>query len=93
MYSRGYKNCTINKKCLEISPIFNDGIECQLFKLMTFFVSLLALLDPFFSQSVHVGRYDMTTFFLSLQFFYKSKNNTRYFKTLSKAEKVRLMAW
>jgi hypothetical protein len=30
LYSRGYKNRAIVKKMFEFSPIFYDGIECQL---------------------------------------------------------------
>jgi len=59
-YSRGYKNRAIVKKMFKISPIFNGGIECQLFKFMTFFNSmkdLTCMVGPFFSQSVHVGRH------------------------------------
>jgi hypothetical protein len=57
---RGYKNRAIVKKMLEISPIFNDDIECQLFKFMTFFDSrkdLTSKLGSIFSQSVHLGRH------------------------------------
>jgi hypothetical protein len=35
----GNKNRAIVKKMFEISPIVKDGIKCQLFKFMTFFVS------------------------------------------------------
>jgi hypothetical protein len=59
-YSRGYKNRAIVKKMLEISPIFNDNIECQLFKFMAFFDSkkdLISKLGSISSQSVHVGRH------------------------------------
>jgi hypothetical protein len=74
-YSRGYKNRAIVKKMLEISPIFNDDIECQLFKFMTFFDSrkdLTSKLGSIFSQSIHVGRHRRPwhhTFFFSLQYF------------------------
>jgi hypothetical protein len=52
-YSRGYKNRAIVKKMFEISPIFNGGIECKLFKFMTFFDStkdLTCMVGPFFSR-------------------------------------------
>ena len=74
-YSRGYKNRASFKKMVEISPISNDGIECQHFKFMTFFDSrkdLTSKLGSIFSQSIHVGRHRRPwhhTFFFSLQYF------------------------
>ncbi len=59
-YSRGYKNRAIVQKMFEISPIFNDSVECQLFIQMTFFDSrkdLTCMVGPFFCPSVHVGRH------------------------------------
>jgi len=60
---------------LEISPIFNDRLECQPFMQMVFFDSrkdLACMPSPFFSQSVQVGRRRRPwrhSFFFSLQFF------------------------
>ncbi len=59
-YSRGNKNRAISSKMFEILPIFNDDIECQLFKFMTFLDSrkdLTCMLGSNFSQSVHMGRH------------------------------------
>ncbi len=74
-YSRGYKNRASVKKMFEISPIFYECIECQLFMLMKFFDSrkdLTCMLGPFVSQSVHVGRHRrpwLQPFFFLLEFF------------------------
>jgi hypothetical protein len=37
MYIRGYKNRAIAKKMFEISLIFKDSLECQLFVFKAFF--------------------------------------------------------
>jgi hypothetical protein len=52
---QGNKNRAIVKKMFEISPIFKDGIKCQLFKFMTFFGSRkdLTSMLGFFSQQHH----------------------------------------
>jgi hypothetical protein len=74
-YSRGHKNRAIVKKLFEISPIFYEGIEGQLFMLMRFFYSskdLTCMLGSFCSQTVHVGRPRRPwrpPFFFLLQFF------------------------
>ena len=81
--------------------IFKDGLQCQLFKLMAFFVSrkhLTCMLDTFFvsqdTWAAEDGR-DLTPFSAYRTFFYMmpSKNTTKYFKKLLVANKVRIMVW
>ena len=74
-YSRGYKNRAIVQKMFEILPMFDDGLQSQLFKSMAFFVSrthLTCMLDTFFvSQATWAaedGR-DLTPFLLTELFF------------------------
>jgi hypothetical protein len=58
-YSRGYKNRAILKKMFEISPIFYDGLECQLSTIMMFIdykKHFTCMLGTFFCQSGHLGR-------------------------------------
>jgi hypothetical protein len=53
LYSRGYKNCAIPPKMYKISPIFYDGLECQLSIIMTFIDSrehLTCMVGPFFAS-------------------------------------------
>ena len=59
-YSRGYKNRAIVQKMFEILPIFDDGLQSQLFKSMAFFVSrthLTCMLDTYPGRSGQVGRH------------------------------------
>jgi hypothetical protein len=59
-YSRGYKNRAIVQKMFEILPIFDDGLQSQLFKSIEFFVSrthLTCMLDTYPGRSGQVGRH------------------------------------
>ncbi len=87
-------------KMYKNSPIFFDGLECQISMIMTFIdyrQHLTCMLGPFFARQATwaaIGGRDVTHFLLTGLFYtIPSKNSIKYIEKLLVTNKSRIMVW